>query len=124
MQEALLSAFPRPDEFEMMLALRLDKSYAQLTAGSANYKVGVFQLLLDARAKNWLGKLVKAARQENSGNSKLKALEPLADLTAAPAPDGVTLEDIVRNDGGFQDVIPWVERLDKLRAQICGSSVQ
>jgi hypothetical protein len=118
-QEALLSAFPRPDEFEMMLALQLDQSYAQLTAGSANYKIGVFQVLIDAKSKNWLGQLVKAARQENPGNSKLKALDPLADLTSASAPGGGKLEDIVRDDGGFQDVIPWVERLDKLRTQIC-----
>jgi hypothetical protein len=118
-QEALLSGFPRPDEFDMMLALRLDKSYAQLTAGTATYKTGMFQVLLDARAQNWLGRLVKAARQANPGNGKLKALEPLTDLTAAPAPGGVELEDIVRNDAGFQDVIPWVERLDNLRAKIC-----
>jgi hypothetical protein len=118
-QEALLSAFPRPDEFDMMLALRLDRSWAQLTAGSANYKVGIFQVLMDARAQNWLADLVKAARKANPGNGKLKALEPLADLTAAPTPPGVVLEDIVRDDGGFVDVIPWVERLDKLRAQIC-----
>jgi hypothetical protein len=118
-QEALLSAFPRPDEFDMMLSLRVDKSWAQLTSGSANYKVGIFQVLMDARAQNWLGKLVKAARQANPGNGKLKALEPLADLTAAPAPGGLELEDIVRQDGGFQDVMPWVERLDRLRAQIC-----
>ena len=117
-QEALLSAFPRPDEFEMMLALQLDKSYAQLTAGSANYRIAVFQVLVDAKSKNWLEQLVKAARLENPGNTKLKALEPLADLTAAPAP-GRTLEDIVRSDGGFLDVIPWVERLDQMRAQIC-----
>jgi hypothetical protein len=118
-QEALLSAFPRPDEFEMMLALELDQSYAQLTAGSANYKVGVFQVLLDAKAKNLLANLLKAARRENPGNTKLKALDPLFDLTAAPAPNGGKLEDIVRDDGEFQDVIPWVERLDKLRTQIC-----
>jgi hypothetical protein len=118
-QEALLSAFPRPDELEMLLALQLDKSYAQLTAGSANYKYAVFQVLIDAKSKNWLDKLVKAARRENPGNGKLKAIDPLADLTSAPAPNGGKLEDIVRDDGGFQDVIPWVERLDKLRAQIC-----
>jgi len=118
-QEALLSAFPRPDEFDMMLALELNQSYAQLTAGSANYKIGMFQVLADARAKNWLGNLVKAARRENPGNTKLKALDPLAELTSATAPGGVSLEDIVRDDGGFVDVIPWVERLDKLRTQIC-----
>jgi hypothetical protein len=118
-QEALLSAFPRPDEFEMLLALQLDQSYAQLTAGSANYRYAVFQVLIDAKAKNWLAQLLKAARRENPGNGKLKALDPLADLTSAPAPGGGTLEDIVRDDGGFQDVIPWVERLDKLRTQIC-----
>ena len=118
-QEALLSAFPRPDDFEMLLMLQLNQSYAQLTAGSANYRYAVFQVLVDAKAKNWLGDLVKAARHENPGNSKLKALDPLADLTSAPAPGGGKLEDIVRDDGGFMDVIPWVERLDKLRTQIC-----
>lgn len=118
-QEALLSAFPRPDDFEMLLMLQLNQSYAQLTAGSANYRYAVFQVLVDAKAKNWLGDLVKVARRENSGNPKLKVLDPLADLTSAPAPNGGKLEDIVRDDGGFVDVIPWVERLDKLRTQIC-----
>jgi hypothetical protein len=118
-QEALLSAFPSPSELEILLDLRLDKSWAQLTAGSANYRYGVYQVLKDARAQNWLGLLVKAARQANPGNGKLKALEPLTDLTSAPTPAGLVLENIVRDDGGFQDVIPWVERLDKLRAQIC-----
>jgi hypothetical protein len=103
----------------MLLALQLDQSYAQLTAGSANYRYAVFQVLVDAKAKNWLAELLKAARRENPGNGKLKALDPLADLTSAPAPGGGKLEDIVRDDGGFQDVIPWVERLDKLRTQIC-----
>ena len=50
-QEALLSAFPRPDEFDMLLALQLDESYAQLTAGSANYRTGVFQVLRDAQVR-------------------------------------------------------------------------
>jgi hypothetical protein len=118
-QDALLSAFPRPEDFEMLLMLQLNQSYVQLTAGSANYRYAVFQVLIDAKAKNWLGQLLKAARQENPGNTKLKALDPLADLTSAPAPGGGKLEDIVRQDGGFQDVIPWVERLDKLRTQIC-----
>jgi len=118
-QEALLSAFPRPDSFEMLLTLELDKNYAQLTAGSANYRFAVFQVLVDAKANAWLGDLVKAARRDNPGNPKLKALDPLTDLTAAPSPGGRKLEDIVRDDGGFIDVIPWVERLDKLRTQIC-----
>ena len=84
-QEALLSAFPRPDEFEMMLALRLDQSYAQLTAGSANYKVAVFQVLLDAQREELArASWSKRRARKIPGNPKLKALEPLADLTAAP----------------------------------------
>ncbi len=80
-QEALLSAFPRPEDLEMLLMLQLNQSYVQLTAGSANYRYAVFQVLIDAKAKNWLSDLLKAARRENGGNPKLKALDPLADLT-------------------------------------------
>jgi hypothetical protein len=119
LQDALLSAFPRPDDFDMLLALQLDKNYAELAGIGATYRAGVFQVLREARAKHWLARLVKAARRENPGNLKLKALDQLADLTAAPVPGGLELEDIVRDDGGFADVIPWVARLDKLRAQIC-----
>lgn len=118
-QEALLSAFPRLESFEMMLKLRLNQDYGGLTAANASYRYGVYQVLGEATAQNWLGDLVKAARQENPGNPKLKAVEPLTDLTAAAPPAGRKLEDIVRADGGFQDVIPWIERLDKLRTQIC-----
>jgi hypothetical protein len=118
-QEAVLHAFPSPPDLEMLLQFRLNKSYAQLVAGSANYRYAIFQILIAARSEYWLGDLIKAARTQNPGNPRLRALRPLADLAQASGPAGRQLEDIVRTDGGFQDVIPWLRRLDKLRSQIC-----
>ena len=54
--------------------------------GQRELRYAVFQVLIEPKAKNWLGQLVKAARQENPGNTKLKALDPLADLTRRPRP--------------------------------------
>lgn len=118
-QAALLDAFPDPADMAMLLDLRLNQKYPQLVAGSANYKIGVYQILSAARAGNWLGPLIAAARQDNPTNLKLLALRPLAELTSAAAPAGLQLEDIVRTEGGFADVIPWIEGLNRLRSQVC-----
>jgi hypothetical protein len=117
--DALLSAFPNPMNFEMTLSLRLNKSYAELSGGGVTYRVGVFQVVSTARAEAWLDKLIDAARKVNPGNRQLRALRPVADLVAVEPRAGRQLEDIIRDDAGFQDVIPWVRKLDRLRGQIC-----
>ncbi len=92
LQEAVLHAFPNPTDLEMLLRLRLNRSYAQLVAGSANYRYAVFQILVTASAEHWLDRLIDAAGKQNPGNPRLRA---------------------------FADVIPWLRRLDRLRAQVC-----
>jgi hypothetical protein len=79
----------------------------------------VYQILITARAEGWLPDLITAARGERPRSPWLQGLRSLADLTDAPAPAGRQLEDIVRTDGEFEDVIPWIRRLDQLRGQIC-----
>src|SRR5258708_10726686 len=119
LQEAVLHAFPNPTDLEMLLRLRLNRSYAQLVAGSANYRYAVFQILVTASAEHWLDRLIDAAGKQNPGNPRLRALRPMAELAQAATPAGRQLEDIVRKDGGFAHVIPWLRRLDRLRAQVC-----
>jgi hypothetical protein len=118
-QDALLDAFPNPADLQMLLALRLNQNFAQIVGGGANYRFAVFQILIAAKAGNWLGDLIAAARLDNPGNVKLRALSPLTELTSAPPPVGRQLEDIVRTDGGFADVIPWIQQLNQLRSQVC-----
>ena len=118
-QAALLDAFPDPADMAMLLDFHLNQKYPQLVAGSANYRIGVYQILSAARAGNWIPGLIAAARQENPTNLKLRALRPLGDLTSAATPPGRQLEDIVRTDGGFADIIPWIEKLNQLRSQVC-----
>lgn len=118
-QEALLHAYRDPFDMEMLLRLNLDESYAEIVARVANYRVAVFQIIEAAQANGWLDRLIAAARRERSGNPKLAALLPLGDLTGAPPPANRTLEEIVRDDGGFKDVIPWIQGLDRLRRQVC-----
>jgi hypothetical protein len=117
-KDALLDAFPEPEDFKTFLLLRLDKTYSRLAGGGVSYEVGVVQVLTQAKAANWLEDLIVQAQRKVPGNSNLKALRQLGDLTAIPTPAGTSLEDIVRK-GGFADVVPWIQRLDRLRGQIC-----
>lgn len=117
--DALLHAFPNPGSFQTFLLLRVDKEFVQLVSAGAKYPDAVVEVLTEARGNGWLGDLIVAARQEKPGNPRLKALAQLGDLTTAQGPAGRSLEDIVRKDAGFQDVLPWIRRLDRLRTQVC-----
>ncbi len=88
LQEAVLHAFPNPTDLEMLLRLRLNRSYAQLVAGSANYRYAVFQILVTASAEHWLDRLIDAAGKQNPGNPRLRALRPMAELAQAATPAG------------------------------------
>ena len=83
--------------------------------GIAPINPAVFQVLSDSPVYDWLGRVAKAPPRANRGTGEL---DPFTDF-AATAPGGVALEDIVRSEADFQDVIPWVQRFDRLRAQIC-----
>jgi hypothetical protein len=118
-QDALLHAFPLLQSFDTFLLLRLNRGFNLLVPAGLTYPNGIVAILLDARGNGWLGDLIAAALAEKPGNPRLKALAHLSDLTAAQGPAGRSLEDIVRKDAGFQDVLPWIRRLDRLRTQVC-----
>jgi hypothetical protein len=118
-QEALLSAYPTPADFETFLLLRLNRSYAQLAGHGANYVNGMTQVLTQARAAGWVEEVIVAAQADRPNSPRVKKLNQLGTLTSAATPANRTLEDIIRKEAGFQDVIPWVRQLDRLTAQVC-----
>lgn len=118
-QDALMHAYPSPEDFSTFLFLRLGRNYAALSGNKTKYSNGLVEVLQDGQSNGWTNDLVAGAQKDKPGNPRLKVLNYLGDLTSAPPPAGRTLEDIVRADGGFQDVLVWVRRLDQVVRKIC-----
>jgi len=120
LHEALLFAYPTHLDFETLLTLRLNRSYAVLAPVNATYENGLLAVLVRARAEGFLDKLVRAASQQRPRSPKLRLLERSGALAEVelPAQAGV-LEDIVRNSGGFADLMTWVKKLESLGMRTC-----
>jgi len=70
---ALIDAFPTLASLEQMLLYELDKN-PRAIAGEGGLQEIVFRLIQTAEAQGWVENLVRAARQENPGNSQLEAI--------------------------------------------------
>jgi hypothetical protein len=114
--EALLHAYPAPNDLALMLHLRLNKSYQQYAPANTRYRVALFEVLVNVRAEGWLADLVNAALSDKPRNPKLRILDRAADLSRVPE---VALETILRREGQFQDLYRWLDRLAGLAACIC-----
>lgn len=120
LHEALLFAYPTHLDFETLLMLRLNRSYAVLAPVNATYENGLLALLVRSRAEGWLDKLVRAARQQRPQSPKLRLLERSGELTEVELPEQAgVLEDIVRNSGEFADLMTWVKKLESLGMRTC-----
>jgi hypothetical protein len=117
--DALLHAFPNPGDLIAFLLFRMQITYARVAGFQTNYSDGALAVLTYAQAQGRLEELIEKAQQKNPGNPRLQMLRHLGNLTHASRADGRSVEDIVRNDGGFQNVIPWIRKLDRLTAQVC-----
>lgn len=69
--EALIDAFPKESNLEMMLSYELDWKLNQITDGG-NYSEIVFNLINYAESQGKLVKLLEAAKRGNPDNYKLK----------------------------------------------------
>jgi hypothetical protein len=121
LHEALLFAYPTPADLNNMLVLQMGQSYALLAPVGESYRNGLTSILLQARGGGWLADLVQKARQDRPQSPKLLVLERSRGLAkvAVPPAIGRNLEDIVRADGGFMDLVPWVEKLEGLGRKTC-----
>jgi Trypsin-like peptidase domain/Effector-associated domain 1 len=114
--EALLFAYPTPGDIGLMLTLKLNKKYAHYAPANTGYRVALLEVLVQARGDGWLADLVIAALRDKPRSPRLLQLDEVADLTRLP---GRSLEAIVRQEGQFQDLYPWIERMARLARSVC-----
>jgi hypothetical protein len=121
LHEALLFAYPTSADLNTFLTLHIGQSYSQLAPPSNSYRNGLLEILIEARSSGWLEKLVQQARQNKPKSPKLLVLDRNLKFTSADVPLslGRDLEAIVRVDGGFHDLMPWVEKLEELGHRSC-----
>jgi V8-like Glu-specific endopeptidase len=118
--EALLFAYPRPEYFSKFLFFNLDKQYDQI-APNLPYHLALLDVLKLARAEGWLVNVVAEAHRDHSESPKLRLLERHLGLASPDGEDIVRrrLEDIVRKDGHFAELMPWIAKIGKLGSQTC-----
>ncbi len=73
LQDALIDAFPNPKSLERMLENELNKNLKAIT-GEGSLQDIVFDLIKTANAQGWVEDLVRAARNSNPGNERLRAI--------------------------------------------------
>ncbi len=74
LQEALIDAFPTTASLEQMLLFELDKNL-RVISGEGSLQEIVFRLIRVADSQGWLENLVRAARNSNPGNIRLRDLD-------------------------------------------------
>ena len=133
LSKALRSAFPDPDRLDEVLRFYLGMNRADITLKS-NYQGRMFDILVDAKARNWMHRLLVAARQANPDNPDLLAFAQQFGLATtiasidnaavtAPVPAGA-LEKKIRDANGFLDVARWREMLGQLEGRVCKIEVE
>lgn len=70
--QALINAFPRYSDLEMMVAFQLNRNLEEI-AGTHDLKNVVFELIKWASAHGRLEELIRGAYKEHPGNPRLKA---------------------------------------------------
>lgn len=121
LHEALLFAYPKHTDLNLLLQFGLAQDYFKLAPIGDSYKNALLAILLEARGAGWLKDLVQKARQDKPKSPKLLSLDRSFELTDTEVPEtlGRTLEDIVRSEANYVDLIPWIQKLEKLASQIC-----
>jgi hypothetical protein len=102
---ALLEAFPSPQELEMLLDLRLDRSLAAIAPTNQAYEYVTFKVIERSEAEGWMPELLLAASSARPGNPSLaKVAQPLGLVPAV----GVELEQMISRRNGVHDFERWL----------------
>ena len=131
-REALLSAFPRAGDMEIVVAdAGIHTTFAEyLAVPGTTYSLALFNLLAWVEAQDQLVPFLKAAQDANPGNPKLRvvmaklsglekrfdALRPVHEGTAIGLGEA---ERIVLKGVKFEDVWVWIETLAQMRRAVC-----
>lgn len=125
--EVLRKAFPDPDRLDAVLQFYLEIPRADLTL-KTNYPARVFDILVDAKARNWTHKLLLAAREANPENPDLLAFAQQFGLASAIRLDNgpvaeklnrAVLERKIKKANSQLDVVAWRTMLGRIEGQVC-----
>ncbi|HEV7529009.1 MAG TPA: effector-associated domain EAD1-containing protein [Solirubrobacteraceae bacterium] len=113
---ALLEAFPSPQELEMLLDLRLDRSLAAIAPTSQPYEYVTFKVIERSEAEGWTGELILAASSARPGNQTLaKVAQPLGLVPSV----GARLEQMISPRNGVHDVERWLGDAWRSARRVC-----
>lgn len=115
--EALIAAFYKKTSLAQMVRFSLNENL-DVIAGGMDLKEIAFNLAQWAEAHEKIEELLIGAREQNTGNSKLKAIsQELLASTLDVTSD--QLESIVQQSVNFIDIEPWLEQLSKCSRAVC-----
>lgn len=121
LHEALLFAYPSPADLNLLLVLKLNTTYAEIAPHGESYRNALLTILVQARGEGWLERLVREALRHRPRSPKLLSLDRSFEITAADVAPALqrSLEDIVRVESGYEDLIPWVQKLETCAWRVC-----
>lgn len=115
--EALIAAFYKKTSLAQMVRFSLNENL-DVIAGGTDLGEIAFNLAQWAEAHEKIEELLIGAREQNAGNSKLKAIsQELLATTLDVTLD--QLESIVQQSTNFIDIEPWLEQISQCSRAIC-----
>ena len=120
--QALLAAFPSPAALARLVQFRLAQNL-DVIAGGDNLGDRVFDLMRWAEANGRLDDLIAGARNENPGNSVLRAVAEEIGLAPASPPAAV-VENVVVKSSNFTDPEAWRATMSGAETTVCRVDAQ
>lgn len=115
--QALLNAFPTPDDLDQMMRVRLDKNLHAIAIGGSLEAI-VFKVIRAAEAGGWTARLVAAAIEAQPRNPKLLVFAQTMEL-APTTPQGHDLESFIRRTNSFLHIEQWLSKLGEISTRVC-----
>lgn len=117
---AILDAF-NPDSFKQALRFKLNRKLQDITIADSFVKQ-VFAVIEASQEDGWTEALIAGLRSAKAGNIKLRLVAETFGIVGertTPLPEGRSLEKIIRDDGGFADVLTWTAAMAAHQRRVC-----
>jgi hypothetical protein len=124
LREALLNAFPEPQDFTTFLSDRLDRNFAALVSAAYAYKNQLASLITTANAEGWIIQLASGALEYLPNNPALREFAFFIQVSSISPADLDDAHQRTVNQGDEAiDPAVWRELLGVREAQVCRMEV-
>jgi V8-like Glu-specific endopeptidase len=118
LSNALLAAFPTPNDLERMVRFKLNRNLYAI-AGGGNHGDTVFELIGKAEAEGWIGALLEGARAANPGNPLLAGFVVNYGLGSVRVEAEGALELMLKQELPLLDFKDWLAKWTQLEPRVC-----